>query len=121
MTLTFTLNGLPKTTNSGGRAHWTAKVREARTWHTLVKLALRAHMPKVPHKTAKLTLTRHSSSRPDYDGLVSSWKNVIDAIVQCGFLANDKHENIGVPTYLWEKAAPRQGRITLTIETKEKE
>lgn len=112
----FTLNILPKTTNAGDRRHWAVKVREVASIHRLVHLAIRPHLPAKPHERVKLTLTRHSSSEPDYDGLVSSFKHVIDGLVRAGFLANDKRENIGVPEFRWERAKPKQGRVCVRIE-----
>lgn len=69
-----------------------------------------------PLQTARLTLTRYSTIEPDYDGLVSSFKPIIDGLVEAGFLAGDKRANIGVPDYRWEKAKRGQGRITVRIE-----
>lgn len=72
--------------------------------------------PKWPLKKAKLTLIRYSSVCPDSDGLVSGFKHIIDGLVIGRVLVNDKFENIGMPTYLWEKAAPRGGRIRVIVE-----
>jgi hypothetical protein len=114
--------GLPKRTNNS-RANWRAKHAEAKKWKTLVANHARiyADIPRKPWANAELTLTRHSSVRPDYDGLVSSFKHVIDGLIEVGILVNDKHENIGVPTYLWEKGPPGAGYITVIINPKEKQ
>lgn len=71
---------------------------------------------KSPLKYADVILTRCSSVRPDYDGLVSSGKHILDALQQAGVLENDRHENIGVPLYRWEKAPRGKGvtRIQVT-------
>ena len=72
--------------------------------------------PCKPLEKAKLTLIRHSSSEPDYDGLVSSFKYVIDSLVTLKILVNDKSKNIGVPDYKWQKAPAMKGFITVGIE-----
>lgn len=72
--------------------------------------------PPAPLQHAKLTLLRASSVEPDYDGLVSGFKHVIDCLVEAGILINDKRENIGVPDYLWEKAPMGKGFIRVTVE-----
>lgn len=118
MKLQFSLPGLPRTTNSGGRAHWAVKVKEAKKWKKLVWLMVRAAGANgLGLEQAKITLVRASSSEPDFDGLVSSFKHVIDGLVEAGVLKNDKPSVIGQPVYLWEKCAPRQGHIRVTVET----
>jgi hypothetical protein len=115
--ISLKIPGLPKRTNNS-RSHWRAKHAEAKKWKTLVANHARiyADIPKKPWANAHLTLTRHSSVRPDYDGLVSSFKHVIDGLIEAGIIANDKHENIGISTYLWEKCPPRDGHITIVVE-----
>lgn len=114
--IAFTLNVLPKTTNAGDRRHYMVKTQEKNAIHALVAHAIRAHLPRAPHQSVKLTLTRNSSVEPDYDGLVSSFKHVIDGLVKARFLANDKRENIGVADYQWRKAKPGKGFIEVAIE-----
>lgn len=114
--LAFTIAGLPKMSNQLLRGHWRVKHAHALKWKGAVARALQIlNKPPQPLDRAILTLTRHSSVRPDHDGLVSSWKHLIDSLVEQGVLANDKHENIGVPNYLWEPAAPRQGKVTIEV------
>ncbi len=69
-----------------------------------------------PLKKAHLTLTRHSSIRPDSDGLVSSFKHVIDGLVDTKIIVDDDYKTIGMPTYLWEKAPAKKGYITIKVE-----
>lgn len=113
--LSFELPGLPKTTNSGGRAHWAMKVREANSWKRAVYVTIRSRLPLAPCQRATLTLTRMSSSEPDFDGLVSSFKHVIDGLVEAGVLVSDKPSVIGQPIYKWERAPRGQGRIKVTV------
>lgn len=117
--LELEIRGLPKTTNGHARAHWRRLKAEADLWKNRVwgevfvkKLA----KPSKPLKHAKLTLTRHSSTCPDADGLVSSWKHVIDGLVKCGILEDDGFENIGMPDYRWEKVPKNEGKIRVVVE-----
>ena len=91
---------------------------EARKWKHAVcdQVILLKLMPPRPLPKAKLTLTRHSMIQPDYDGLVSAFKHVIDGLIEARVLENDKMNNIGAPTYLWEKAPRSKGFITIKVE-----
>lgn len=112
----FTIQGLPPTTNSMGRAHWAVKAKAAREWKGLVALSVGRHKPKAPLLKAKLTLTRYSSSEIDPDGLVSSFKHILDGLVFSKVIVNDKLSNIGMPAYFWHKCKKGQGKITVKIE-----
>jgi hypothetical protein len=89
---------------------------ERKKWKALVAKQLLFLTPESPFKTAKLTLIRHSSSEPDFDGLVSSFKSSIDSLVECGVIENDKPSNIGQQTYLWRKAPPKKGFIEIIVD-----
>lgn len=110
----FEIPGLPKTTNSGGRDHWKAKAREAKKWKSMVAIVV--SKPPSPLTKARLTLTRCSSGECDFDGLVSSFKHVIDGLVDAGVIVNDKFSAIGQPTYQMEKASPGKGKIKVKVE-----
>jgi hypothetical protein len=72
--------------------------------------------PTTPLKKARVTVVRHSSVAPDYDGLVSGAKSVIDGLVECGVLEDDSLAHIGMPSFSWEKCKKGEGRLTITIE-----
>jgi hypothetical protein len=111
------LKGLPKMTNpSGARStHWRVVKAERDHWKNLVACHGLSHRPLRPLKKAVLCLTRLSSVRPDSDGLVSSFKAVIDGLVLGRVLVNDGWDNIGMPDYRWEKATPGQGGIRIEL------
>lgn len=117
--LRFTLQGLPKTTNAGGRQHWAVKAAEARNWKRAVLLVAGRNKPDSPLKKAKITFTRFSSAEPDFDGLVSSFKHVLDGLVDAGVIVSDKQSTIGQPTYLWKKAPQKQGYIQVDLESED--
>ena len=112
----FEINDLPKTINAIGYTHWAIKAKEARKWKKLVAFEILSKGPCTLLQKAKITLTRFSSRCPDSDGLVSSFKHVIDGIVDSGMLPNDTFKTIGMPTYLWEKAPAKKGKIKVKIE-----
>ena len=112
----FYIYDLPKTINSIGRKHWAVKKKEAHRWHVLVLYCVSKHRPSKPLKKAKLHLIRFSTMSPDFDGLVSSFKHVIDGLVNARVLEDDKFSNIGQPTYEWKKAKPKEGKIWVEIK-----
>ena len=113
----FVLFGLPKTTNSINRAHWAVKAKEAQRWRQAVCAATCGQRPTAPLAKARLVLTRHSATQPDPDGLCSTFKHVIDGLIDAKVIENDKYINIGMPHYRWEKS-PR-GKGFIKIEVKE--
>lgn len=111
----FRLEGLPPTINSIGRKHWTVKAKAAKFWKTQVIIAIGSNKPTSPLKKAKLILTRASSASCDPDGLTSSFKHLIDGLVSCGILENDKFENIGFPDYRYEKTQKGAGFVCIEV------
>lgn len=117
--LVLELPGLPRMTNPSGAksTHWRVVKAERDQWKGIVhSIAKAAGLPRAPCKTARLHLTRYSSVSPDPDGLVSGFKAIVDGLVEAGVLANDRFENIGMPTYDWQKVKPKQGRIRVVVE-----
>jgi len=114
--LEFTVDGLPRTTNQLTRMHWRMKHKHSVEWKRTVWAKCWHLKPPAPLGKAKLTLTRLSSQECDFDGLVSSFKHVIDGLVDSGVLTGDTMSIIGQPTYLWEKCAPRKGHIKVKVE-----
>lgn len=112
--LEFELPGLPRTLND--RGHWRVRHAENQKWLKLVAFATSGKRPPVPLERARLTLTRMSSREPDFDNRVSGFKPIVDALVRCGVLVDDKMSNIGSPEFLWEKAKPKHGGVRVRIE-----
>jgi hypothetical protein len=108
--------GLPVTINRSGRLHWAIQARNVRDQKEKVRASIRGFLPRMPLKKAKLTLTRFSASPMDPDNLAISFKSVVDSLVECGVLANDQLENIGMPDYRWEKAERKKGSIRIRVE-----
>lgn len=120
-TIHLSIPFLPKPVNSWMGEHWRARHTESKKWRIRVaqEIIRIGRPPTCPWKKAKVTLTRCSSGQMDYDGLVSSFKCVLDGLVKCGVLVDDKMTNIGIPTYLHEKAVPGKGGIKIVVEEME--
>lgn len=108
--------GLPETVNEVLAMKLRTRMRQKRYWKDLIWKLVCGSKPPAPLKRAKLTLTRHSTTRPDPDGLTSSFKHLIDGLVIAKVLENDRHENIDFPTYLWSPAGKGKGHCTVLIE-----
>lgn len=106
--------GLPKPTNQLIRRHWSFITKEKKTWYQAVKLSL-VNIPDKPLTKARLRFGRHSTTSPDYDGLVSSFKWVCDGLVDAGVIIDDNMKVIGVPEFYWEKAKRGKGFITVEV------
>lgn len=116
-TLAFELPGLPKTTNKTRRnGHWSDTHKDTKGWKKQVWVeVLQRGKPKAPLARARLVLTRYSSVAPDYEGLVSTFKPLIDGLTENGVIANDTFDIIGRPDYRWVKAPPKEGRIRIEV------
>lgn len=115
--LEITLPGLPKTTNaSRSHGHWAQYYKESVKWKKNILPYFWHVKPKEPLHKAKLILTRYSSKEPDFDGLVSSFKHVIDALVEGGIILDDKMSVIGQPDYRWTLASRNEGYIRIQVE-----
>lgn len=115
-TWTLEINYLPKTVNVIGLAHWALKFKEAKKCKLLVAEQCRLHrIDGLGLKKAELVLTRHSIRQCDWDNLAASFKHIIDGLVACKVIVDDSPAVIGFPTFCWEKAKIRQGKVTVQI------
>lgn len=114
----FVIKNLPERYNAFKNQHWAVKNAESKKWHRLVATAVMdmGGWPPVPLEKAKLILTRFSSKCPDYDGLVQSFKPVVDALILCKVIKDDNMNVIGRPEYNWEQVAPKNGMIKVIVE-----
>lgn len=115
--LEIELDGLPKRYNELARkAGFKQKMGERRKWVGAIGRATFGKRPKKPLEKARVKCIRFSSVCPDYDGLVSSFKFVIDALVELGILVDDNMQVIGMPEFVWEKAPPKKGKIKIIVD-----
>lgn len=114
--LEFELEGLPRTTNSLVRSQWRARHNHAVMWKQAVFTKCWHLRPDEPLTKARITITRHSAKCPDFDGMVSASKHVVDGLIQAKIIIDDNMVVVGIPTYLWQRASPRKGKITVKVE-----
>lgn len=114
--LEFELSGLPGTTNAL-MVHWRVRQRHTQKWKSAVYVeCIRSGLPPEPLEKARLTFTRCSAKECDFDGLVSSFKSLCDGLITAGVIKDDKPSVIGQPTYLWEYARPKKGKVKIKVE-----
>ena len=123
-TLHLKIKGLPPTPNrQSGNYRAANKIRQA--WKMYVEHAFifgRNEKPEKPLAKVKLVLIRHSAKAPDYDGLVGSFKCVVDALRVgkhgLGIFEDDRMSNfVGEhPDYRWSKCSPNSGHIEIILE-----
>ncbi len=113
--LTFIVPGLPKLPNRV-KGHWGIRSREVKHWHNLVHLLTLGKRPAQPLPRVQLIFTRVSTTRPDFDNLVASFKPVQDALILCRIIQNDRNENIKDPLYRWLRGPHSNGYIEVQIK-----
>ena len=107
------IDDLPMMTNKSRRCHWAVQNKEAKKWKRLV--LFNVSRPDEPLKKASIKFTRHSSQEPDFDGLVSGFKHVLDGLKHAGVIIDDKPSIIGHPSYEWLKSPGKKGFITIKV------
>ncbi len=119
-TLEFKLEGLPKTTNALAGAKWQVRAQHAKRWKRAVWAKVWALRPEAPLIKAKITLTRCSSKEGDFDGIVSSFKHILDGLTEAGIIIDDKSSVIGRPEYIWQACKKGEGHIIVRVEELQK-
>lgn len=114
-TIVFEISGLPPMTNNSSRKCWQARMKESNTWKNLVINKCWGKEPPDPLKKARLVLTRYSTKEPDFDGLVSGFKHVIDGLKKSNVIFDDKVSIIGNPTYKWEYCGKGLGKVKVEV------
>ena len=114
--LEIILFDLPPSANHR-HGHWAIQAKSNRDWRQKAKLScMTQKRPPKPLSKAKLTCTRHSAREPDHDNLVSSFKAIIDGIKDAGVIEDDKSSVVVERKYLWQRAAPKDGRVSVVVE-----
>lgn len=114
--LDVTIDGLPKRVNQLSGRQWYAKNNEKNLWLEKLHYLTQYNRPQNPIRRARLTCIRYSSTCPDYDGLVSSFKHVIDSLVTLDILEDDSMDHIGMPEFMWAKTTRGKGKIQIVLE-----
>jgi hypothetical protein len=110
--LSFTIHELPKLPNRMLGSHWRTRSSHAKKWHKLVAQWLVGSQPNLAK--ARIKLVRRSPRSCDYDGLVGSFKPLLDALVKCGVIQDDTMEHIDCE-YRWEKCAGKHQHVFVSV------
>jgi hypothetical protein len=117
--LEIELRGLPPLQTAAPKGvHWATAWRIARRWKRDVALAVSAGgRPAAPLARARVRLTRCSAQEPDPDNLASSFKPLLDALVESCVLEGDTPEHfVGRrPEYAWQWAARGAGHVRIEV------
>ena len=116
--LDLTFHSLPKSLNKALRTNRYKSNQTNKGWDWLVFGMTRNKTPKEPLKKARIRIVRHFYRTLDYDGLVGSFKPVVDALVDAGILKNDTWEVLGV----WDcsqEFRPKSAGALLTVSIEE--
>jgi len=112
--LDITIECLPKTPNSIGKASIWQSHGERHKWRKEIAFHTLGKVPDFPIKLSNLYLTRCSSRQPDIDNLYSSFKFVIDALKYNKIIEDDKPSNFSEFKCSWQKA--KKGSIRIRLE-----
>jgi hypothetical protein len=113
--LEFEICGVPKLLLNY-RGHWRAIHAEKKKWRLLTLAAIQNQFkPTQPLTSAALKLTRYTSRASDFDNRVSSFKAVVDSLVEAGILANDDDGVIRQREYPWIKCANKDSKIRIEV------
>lgn len=112
----FTIHALPRL-QADTLSKW-VRAKERKYWHKFVAQHVMASggRPKVPLEKAVIRCVRHSTIQPDYANLVYSFKPVVDGLVKCAVLRDDKPSVLVDEAYEWSKAKRGAGRIEVVVE-----
>lgn len=114
------IEALPERFNENKRQNFRTRHRKSLRWHRLVIdsfVLQRQPIPEKPLDRANITLIRHSSQCPDYDGLVQSFKPLVDGLVKAKIIIDDNMKVIGKPDYQWKLAPIRKGFVEIVVES----
>jgi Holliday junction resolvase RusA-like endonuclease len=109
------INALPRIPN-GREPHWAVVNKDRKNWHKWVGDQFLMNRPSAPLQACHVWVCRGSSSQPDYDNLVASFKPVIDALKVNKIISDDKDLVILQRQYTWTKAKAGKGFIELSIQ-----
>lgn len=114
-TLQFEVMGLPKSANKVVGKNRMATHAHAQSWKRIIWLATRNKLPPEPLKRCKLKLTRLNFRTLDYDGLVTSFKPIVDGLVEARILHNDTWNITGAWDVTQEYTPKAQARIRVEV------
>lgn len=98
------------------RKHFSILTKEKKKWNFAIHDAFREIKPASPLTYAKITITRHSAGNMDFDNLVSTGKQLIDALKENRIIKDDSQEVIGRPRYVQVKSKMKNQYTTIMVQ-----
>jgi hypothetical protein len=117
-TLHLTLKWCPDSLNLALRTNRYKRNKSNRRWDVYMDALCSGKKPQSPLERARLVLIRHSHRMLDYDGLVGSLKPVVDALVTCGVIIDDRW-NITGKWYVDQRFRPKKSGQILELLVEE--
>lgn len=122
--LEFKHDKLPPTVNQLKRMNRWQYKREREYWVSVIRFEILKNPPPKILNRYKLTLTRCASSPCDYDGLVGSFKVVVDSMQEwvsngvpgAGLTSGDSMAHTGAWDCRWGKTKKNNGHIIVKVE-----
>jgi Holliday junction resolvase RusA-like endonuclease len=114
--LDLEIKGVPKIL-ANMRGGWKALHFEKKKWkdRTHREVILNRMVPATALLKANVRLTRYTSRCPDADNLYSSWKGVLDGLVEAGVIKDDSPHVINLVCD-WQKTSNRLAKIRIQVQ-----
>ncbi len=117
--------GNPLPVLQSDKMHQRVRAAYRKAWHKRVaeQVMLSGARPREPWGPADILCVRHSAVEPDYDGVVNSFKPLIDGLIKARVIVDDRPSALGpgmewqeaAPRYQWKRAPRGEGRVTITV------
>lgn len=110
------IDHVPQSLNVVLAKHYWQRKKARDFWDAEIKRVVGSQLPDKPLEYARILLVRHSNRMLDYDGLVGSFKYVVDALVDCGVLSDDSWQVTGKWDVQQKYMAQKEGKkITIRV------
>ena len=94
-TIEFELREIPLLLNKLLRLNRHPRNEYNKIWYTRISLATMGKRPRTPLKKVKISVYRFHERMADYDGVVGSFKPVIDGLVHARIIEDDSFKITG--------------------------
>ena len=108
---------VPPSLNRTLRMHYHKRNHAYKEWYTLLGYKIK-DKPKEPLERFKITIVRHFFRQLDYDGLVASYKPVVDSLKHCNVILDDRYCCSG-PWDITQKFRPKVKKALTYLKVEE--
>lgn len=109
------LAGVPASVNRTNGRHWGVRKKATDRWKLLVQCAVGYRKPNRPLNSFRLHIIRHSSNKLDRDNATASYKAIIDSLVSCGLIEDDRYSMMKALDVIQNYRPRKLGSITEII------